>query len=196
MRTRAQPIPLAPDVPPAKGTWKEADMAEEKKPRTIAEWFEYGRECFHAPDGVAAFKALEHVIDLDPAYRHPNGDNPYFYLGKIHEVEGRLEEAVVNYCRALAVDPRDEESLIGRGSCYTVLGKHEQAIADFIQLLQMPDQARKIPRKHLLYVIAENYRRLEDWEQAVYYGQKALDADPGNQRHQELLRKIAARLNP
>jgi tetratricopeptide (TPR) repeat protein len=175
--------------------WKEADMPEEKKPRSAAEWFEHGRKCFHAPDGVGAVKALERVIDLDPAYRHPNGDNPYFYLGKIHEVEGRIEEAIVNYSRALAVDPQDEESLIGRGSCYTVNGKHEQAIADFTQLLQMPDRLRKVPRKHLLYVIAENYRRLEDWGQAVYYGQKALDADPGNQRHQELLKKIAARLN-
>jgi tetratricopeptide (TPR) repeat protein len=170
-------------------------MSKKKSPQTAAEWFEHGRRCFHAPDGVAAVKALERVIDLDPAYRHPNGDNPYFYLGKINEVEGRLEDAIVHYSRALAVDPGDEESLIGRGSCYTVVGKHEQAIADFTKLLQMPAHLRKVPPKHLLYVIAENYRRLEDWGQAVYYGQKALDADPGNQSHQELLKKIKAEMN-
>ena len=33
-------------------------MADEKKPRTIAEWFELGRQCFNKPDGVAAVNAL------------------------------------------------------------------------------------------------------------------------------------------
>jgi tetratricopeptide (TPR) repeat protein len=170
-------------------------MPEDREPQNAAEWFEQGRKCFHAPDGLGAVKALERVIDLDPAYCHPDGDNPYFYLGKIHEMEGRLDTAIVLYSRALAVDPQDEESLIGRGSCYTVTKQHDQAIADFTKLLQWPDRLRKVPRKHLLYVIAENYRQMEDWGQAVYYGKKALAADPGNQRHQELLKKIAAKAN-
>jgi tetratricopeptide (TPR) repeat protein len=171
-------------------------MAQEKTSRTIAEWFEEGRRCFSKPDGVAAIKALERVIDRDPAYCHPDGDNPYFYLGKIHEVEGRLEEAIVNYSRALAVNPHDEESLIGRGSCHTATKKHTDAIEDFSKVLQFPDQKRRVPKKHLFYVIAENYRQLEDWGMALFWGQKALHADPGNQRHQELFKEIQAKLNP
>ena len=170
-------------------------MPKKKTPQTTDEWFEYGRECFHKPDGVEAVKALERVIDMDPAYRHPDGDNAYFYLGKIHEVEGHLQEAIVQYSRALAVNSVDEESLIGRGSCYTVTGQHELAIADFNKLLHMPDRQRKVPRKHLLYVIAENYRQMRDWGQAIYWAQKALDADPGNQRHQELFKDISAKAN-
>jgi tetratricopeptide (TPR) repeat protein len=92
-------------------------MSEAKTPMTIHDWFEEGVRCFHAPDGVAAVKALEKVIAWDPGYRHPDGDNAYFYLGKINEVEGNLEQAVILYSRALAVDANDEESLIGRGSC-------------------------------------------------------------------------------
>ncbi len=168
-------------------------MSAERSPRTVAEWFEQGRECFHKPDGLGAVKALEHVIELDPAYRHPDGDNPYFYLGKIHEVEGRLDSAIVCYSRALAVDRFDEESLIGRGSCHTVTGQHQKAIDDFTRLLQAPDRQRRVPRKHLLYVIAENYRRMEDWENAHSWGQKALDADPENQRHRELLKEVDAK---
>ena len=128
------------------------------------------------PDGLGAVKALEYVIELDPSYRHSDGDNPYFYLGKIHEVEGRLDSAIVCYSRALAVDRFDEESLIGRGSCYTVTRQHQMAIDDFAKLLQVPDRQRRVPRKHLLYVIAENYRQMEDWGNAVYWGQKALAA--------------------
>jgi len=60
-------------------------MGGEETGRTAGEWFEEGRQCFHQPDGEGAVNALEHVIDMDPAYRHPDGDNPYFYLGKINE---------------------------------------------------------------------------------------------------------------
>jgi tetratricopeptide (TPR) repeat protein len=165
-------------------------MPENETPQTAAEWFEHGRECFHKPDGVAAVKALEKVIDLDPAYCHPDGDNPYFYLGKIQEIEGRLEDAIVNYSRALAINPVDEESLIGRGSCYTATRQNELALEDFTRLLQFPENKRRVPRKHLLYAIAENYRQLEDWGQALHWAQKAHTADPGNERHRQLLEEL------
>ena len=166
-------------------------MGGEETVRTAGEWFEEGRRCFHKPDGVGAVNALEHVIDMDPAYRHPDGDNPYFYLGKINEMEDRLDAAVGHYTRSLAINPLDEESLIGRGSCYTVTRQHEQAIADFIRVLQLPDRQRRAARKDLLYAIAENYRQMEDWQQALYWGRQALAADPDNYRHQQLLNEIS-----
>lgn len=166
-----------------------------KTPVTIEQWFEYGRACFRKPDGVEAVKALIKVTDLNPGYRHPDGDNPYFYLGKISEIEGRLDEAIVYYSRALAVDAWDEESLIGRGSCYTVTGSNAKAIEDFSKLLSVPDKDRKTPRKHLLYVIAENYRKLQDWGQAIYWAELALKADPGNERHRQLFKQIQTALN-
>lgn len=170
-------------------------MSEKDAPQTAAEWFEQGRKCFLKPDGLGAVKALERVIELDPAYCHPDGDNPYFYLGKIHEIEGRLDSAIIHYSRALAINSLDEESLIGRGSCYTATKQHDQAIADFTKVLQFPDGKRRVPRKHLLYVIAENYRQIEDWGKAIYWARKAHDADPGNQRHQQLLKEIIKKMN-
>jgi tetratricopeptide (TPR) repeat protein len=169
-------------------------VTDKKEPQTEAEWFERGRECFHKPDGLGAVRAFERVIDLDPAYCHPDGDTPYFYLGKIHEIEGRMDSAIVHYSRALAINPHDEESLIGRGSCYTVTRQHEAAIEDFSKLLAFPKHLRKVPRKHLYYVIAENYRQMKDWGQALYWAQKAHHADPGNHRHQELLKEMMAKL--
>ena len=170
-------------------------MAEEKGPQTIAEWFEKGRQYFHRPDGVKAVEAMQRVIDSDPAYCHPDGDNPHFYLGKIHEVEGRLDQAIACYTRALAVNPVDEESLIGRGSCYTVGGRHQEAIADFSRVLGFPAKVRRVPREHLLYAIAENYRQLEDWQQALHWATQAVAAAPHNHRHQELLQRLQAKLN-
>ena len=169
-------------------------MPREKQPATIQEWFEHGRQCFHKPDGVEAIKAFEKVCDMDPSYKHSDGDNPYFYLGKIYEVESRFTEAVMFYTRALTVDYWDEESLIGRGSCLSVTGKYAEAIKDFKKALQIPDNRRRSPKKHLFYIIAENYRKLRDWGQAIHWGQVALNAAPGDESHKQLLDKIVARI--
>ncbi|MDX9785201.1 MAG: tetratricopeptide repeat protein [Desulfobacterales bacterium] len=171
-------------------------MTEKKTPSNAAEWFEEGRMYFSKPDGVAAVAAMERVIDLEPLYRHPDGDNPYFYLGKIHEVEGRTESAVFYYTRALAVNPVDEESLIGRGSCYTVGKQHVEAIADFMKVLQFPDEHRRVPKGHLFYAIAENFRQMNVWEKSREWGEKALAADPENTRHQDLLKEVSAKIKP
>jgi len=167
-------------------------MADE--PIDIAALFEEGRRCFHKPDGLGAVRALEKVIDLDPAYRHSDGDNPYFYLGKICEVESRYKDAIMFYSQGLTNDPWDEESLIGRGSCLSVTGQQDRAIADFKKVLAIPDQHRRAPVQHLLYAIAENYRQKQDFAAALHWGQQALDKDPDNFRHQELVKEMQARL--
>lgn len=160
----------------------------------IAALFEEGRRCFRKPDGLGAVRALEKVIDLDPAYRHPDGDNPYFYLGKINEVESRYKDAIALYSQALANDPWDEESLIGRGSCLSVTGQQDRAIADFEKVLAIPSKHRRVPVQHLLYAIAENYRQKNDYAAALHWGQQALEKEPDNFRHQELVKEMQARL--
>jgi len=160
----------------------------------IAALFEEGRRCFRKPDGIGAVRALEKVIDRDPAYRHPDGDNPYFYLGKIHEVESRYKDAIALYSQALANDPWDEESLIGRGSCLSVTGQQDRAIADFEKVLAIPSKHRRAPVQHLLYAIAENYRQKNDYAAALHWGQQALEKEPDNFRHQELVKEMQARL--
>jgi tetratricopeptide (TPR) repeat protein len=168
----------------------------EKSPsaENIANLFEEGRRCFRKPDGLGAVRALQKVIDLDPAYRHPDGDNAYFYLGKINEVESRYKDAITLYTQALTLDPWDEESLIGRGSCLTVTGQQDRAIADFKKVLAIPTKHRRAPVQHLLYAIAENYRQINDYAAALHWGQQALEKEPDNFRHQELVKEMQARL--
>ena len=112
---------------------------------SAADWFNEGLKCFKKPDGIGAVRAFEAVVMIDPAYRHEDGDNPYSYLGKISEIEGRIDDAVVLYSRALTLDPYDEESLIGRGSCYTVKKNHEGALSDFKKALDIPSESRNAP---------------------------------------------------
>jgi tetratricopeptide (TPR) repeat protein len=158
------------------------------------DWFNEGLRCFHKPDGIGAIRAFEEVVKIDPAYRHEDGDNPYFYLGKICEVEGRIDEAVKLYSRALTLDPYDEESLIGRGSCYTVKKNHDAAVADFKKVLDIPPESRNAPLEHVLYAIAENYRQQKDFPNALHWGEKALSENPGNYRLRELIAEVKKQL--
>ncbi len=169
-------------------------MGHRQAPESVAEWFEEGVRCFKKPDGIGAVRAFRQVIEMDPGYRHSDGDNAYFYMGKIHEVEGDLDLAVGMYTRALALDAWDEESLIGRGSCLTVQKAHDRAIADFRKALAIPDAHRRSPVQHLLYAVAENYRQKKDYTNALMWGQRALEADPDNYRHQQLVKAMQAKL--
>lgn len=160
---------------------------DKKSGLSASELFNEGIKCFHKPDGMGAVRAFEAVIKIDPAYRHEDGDNPYFYLGKISEIEGRIDDAIVFYSRALSLDQYDEESLIGRGSCYTVKKNHEGAVADFEKVLEIPAENRNAPLQHILYAIAENYRQKKNFPKALHWGEKALLEDPDNPLHQELV---------
>jgi len=162
-------------------------MDKESTQRSAADWFNKGLKCFHQPDGIGAVRAFEAVVRIDPGYRHEDGDNPYFYLGKISEMEGRIDDAIMYYSRALSLNPYDEESLIGRGSCYTVKKNHDGAVADFKKVLDIPPQSRNAPLPNVLYAIAENYRQQNDLPNALLWGEKALSKDPGNYRHRELV---------
>jgi tetratricopeptide (TPR) repeat protein len=157
---------------------------------SATDWFNEGLKCFNKPDGIAAVRAFEAVVKIDPAYRHGDGDNPYFYLGKISEMEGRIDEAILFYSSALTVDLYDEESLIGRGSCYTVKKNHEGAVVDFKKVLEIPPESRNAPVQHVLYAIAENYRQQKDFPRALHWGGKALSEDPGNDRHRKLVAEV------
>ncbi len=161
---------------------------------TASDWFEEGLENFNKPDGIAAVQAFEAVVKLDPAYRHVDGDNPYFYLGKISEIEGRIDDAIEFYSSALTLDLYDEESLIGRGSCYTVKKNHDGAITDFKKVLDIPTESRHAPLQHVLYAIAENYRQQKDFSNALVWGEKTLSKDPDNSRYQQLVADVKKQL--
>lgn len=165
---------------------------ETKNDTALEKLFEQGLRCFHKPDGVGAVKAFRELIAMDPGYVHTDGDNPFFYMGKIHEIEGDLELAISMYTRSLALDQWDEESLIGRGSCYTALNHWQNAIADFKKLLSLGHGLRKVTDHMLFYAIAENHRKQAQWRKALTWGKKALADEPENQRYVALVKEATA----
>ncbi len=167
---------------------------DNKTDSSAAILFEQGLRCFHKPDGIGAVKAFRQLIAMDPSYVHTDGDNPLFYMGKIHEIEGDLEQAITMYTRSLALDQWDEESLIGRGSCYTVLNRDLEAIADFKRLLSLGHGLRKVADHMLFYAIAENHRKQAQWRKALTWGKKALADEPENQRYVALVKEATTNI--
>jgi len=169
-------------------------MDKNNTQRSAADWFNEGLRCFNKPDGIGAVRAFETVVEMDPIYCHEDSDNAYFYLGKISEIEGRIDDAVKLYSNALVLNPYDEESLIGRGSCFTVKKNHDAAVADFKKVLDIPPEVMNAPLKNVLYAIAENYRQQKDYSKALHWGEKALLEDPGNYQHQKLVDEVKNRI--
>lgn len=70
-----------------KGTQRDTltarNIMDKKRTRSSADLFDEGLKCFHKPDGIGAVRAFEAVVKNDLAYRHEDGDNPYFYLAKL-----------------------------------------------------------------------------------------------------------------
>ena len=69
----------------------------------------------------------------------------------------------------------------------------QQLIEDFEKVLRLPDTKRRVPKKDLMYGIAENYRQMKDWGMAVHWGKLALEADPKNERHRQLFKEVSAK---
>jgi tetratricopeptide (TPR) repeat protein len=96
--------------------------------------------------------------------------NHYYESGIKKNLDGRYDEAIVDYTRAAELDPNDENAFLRRGELfYKVLKRYEKALTDFESAIRLnPDNAysylqRGIVRCHLLQ-FAE---ALEDFDKAI-----------------------------
>jgi tetratricopeptide (TPR) repeat protein len=87
----------------------------------------------------------------------------YHQLAKLRSLEGRAEEALHYYGRALATHPGFPRSLLERGALLASLGRHEEAIADFEALLARFDDP--LTRVHLGNSLAASGRCREAFAQ-------------------------------
>ncbi len=165
-------------------------MNTDRKKWGASEWLAEGIRCFHLPDGVKAVEALNKSIQLNPEHRGSSGDTAYFYLGKIYEVEGRLEGAVELYSKALALWSEDEESLIGRGSCFYARGDYDRAIADFEKVLAIPHNRRNVSPPDLYYGLALSWSQKRAYGKAAEFAKRAIDESPDYDEYVYHLRNI------
>ncbi|NEQ67780.1 MAG: tetratricopeptide repeat protein [Symploca sp. SIO2D2] len=95
---------------------------------------------------IARFtKALEFVTDAKLAIVQ-DADTAinalYFYRGVAYYEKGELDKAIVDYNRALKINP-EYATYINRGNAYYYKGELDQAIADFTQALKINPEGAK-----------------------------------------------------
>ena len=127
-------------------------------------------------------------------------------LAKIYAAEGRHQEAIALFTRALALDPADPDCLHGRGSSFAATAALEKAARDFEAVIAI-DPSHAFHGAHV--ELAETYAALgrkDDAAQAyeailgrttvsrAYYGYGKLLAERGEKdRARQMMREILAK---
>jgi tetratricopeptide (TPR) repeat protein len=90
-------------------------------------------------------------------------------LGQVYHRLGQDEQAVVEYNRAIEINPLDPNAYIGRGDCRVSLGDHEQALADYNEAIRLgPDHSRAYSsRGKLLEAMGQDAKAETDYDRAI-----------------------------
>jgi len=116
-----------------------------------------------------ATEEYQKVVELDP-----KDLGSWLYLGRLQRVARDLDAAGRSYDKALAIEPDNEDALVGRASVYADKGDTEAAAALFEKAAQKNPSAESWQR------LASAYEQLKDYKLAVETIRKALALSPEN----------------
>ena len=123
-------------------------------------------------DTAAAISLLTEYLDA-----YPRDDLAWTILGHAYEESDRLDEAQTAYERALEVNPRQAQAIIGQGILHRRRGEYDQAMAAYESAVEIdPDCADAYSS---MAVIA--LKRNQD-DQALKYAKRAYDLDKSTPR--------------
>lgn len=89
---------------------------------------------------------------LLPGQDKSNDAEKYYQQGKTHQEQGRLEEAITNFTKAIELNPSFASAYNNRGLVYATQGQHNQAIADFTQAITLdPDHTGTFVTRAISY---------------------------------------------
>ena len=97
----------------------------------------------------------------------------YLYRGDRKRREGKLDEAIQEYCKAIEVDPDYAEPYISRGIMYGNQGKYEQSITDFSEAIRCDSSL-----SHAYYNRALCYKHSEKYHKAIDDNTTAIRLNP------------------
>jgi tetratricopeptide (TPR) repeat protein len=92
------------------------------------------------PDSAAKYFKLAAAAAQDPAFAKEK-KNALFNVARVYHAAKRWDEAVPAYKEYLAAYPDDPQATAGLASVYVAMGKREEAMALYTQLLQHADAA-------------------------------------------------------
>jgi tetratricopeptide (TPR) repeat protein len=102
-------------------------MSCEETPET---WNKKAAKAFEAKNHEETIRCSEHTLTLDP-----NNLKAHYYLGRIYQQKGMIENAISEYKKVIAIDP-ERKGLYNRlGELYFAQGKINEAISAFEKAL-------------------------------------------------------------
>jgi tetratricopeptide (TPR) repeat protein len=118
----------------------------------------------------AAEDCARHAISFDN--KHPSA---FYILGMAQSQQGKNEEAIASYNKALALQPDFIEALVNLGNLYNMAGELDKAINCYEKAL-----ALQPGNPALLSITGTTYVELDKPEQAIPLLQQALARDPSD----------------
>lgn len=134
-------------------------------------------------DFIQTEAALKAVLNVKP------GDlQTLIQLGNLYYDNGRFQDAINYYGRALDQDPRNIEVRTDRGTCYWNLGQPDAAIAEFQKSLEVsPTYPQTLYNLGVVYLHGKN-----DAAQARAVWEKLLAANPAYPERAKVQEMIAS----
>lgn len=109
----------------------------------------------------------------DVIRKSPNKARPYQNRGVAYQDQGRIEEALRDFNKALEIKPAYDRALYNRGTIYLNRNEYDRALQDFNKALEIsPDYDKALNNRALIYL------RRNQYEQALPDLNKAISIDP------------------
>lgn len=146
---------------------KKIREANEKNPQ-----YQYSLGAFHLNNNNLdeAIKYFHKALALDT--RHTQSLNA---LGLVYTIKGNFAEAEKSLLKCLEVSPAFIEARNNLGVVYQEMGFPDRAEAEFKKVIADPAYPTK---ESPYYNLARLYSIRQDWENALFYADKAVQANP------------------
>ena len=145
---------------------KKAQTAREKDPQYQ---YSMGAVYLSSNNLDEAIKQFNKALALDP--KHFQSLNA---LGLAYSMKGNLQEAEKSFLRCLEISPAFMEARNNLGMIYQELGYLDKAEEEFKKVITDPNYAAKeLP----YYNLARLYTLRQNWETALFYADKAIQAN-------------------
>ncbi|MAW95102.1 MAG: hypothetical protein CMF33_07740 [Leeuwenhoekiella sp.] len=160
------------------------NMFLDKNPYCEVAWHQVGKQYFDLKEYEKALAAYEFAIISDDTFI-----GAYFEKGKVLEKLGRFNEAIENYQITLTLDDPTSFAYLRMGKCYQKLACDDLAIKYFLKTVKEDPLLDKG-----WIAITDFYTRKMDYQNALYYINKAINIDGENVLYWKRYAKINNRL--
>ena len=160
------------------------NMFLDKNPYCEVAWHQIGKQYFDLKQYEKALAAYDFAVISDDTFV-----GAYFEKGKVLEKLGRYNEAIENYQITLSLDDPTSFAYLRMGKCYQKLHCDDLAITYFLKTVKEDPLLDKG-----WIAITDFYTKKMDYQNALYYINKAINIDGENVLYWKRYAKINNRL--